>query len=41
MEVEREIGGLIPSSSDVHVEASLGKILNPKLLPMAVPLVCV
>ncbi len=29
-----------PSCSGLHVEVLLGKILNPKLFPMAVPLVC-
>ncbi len=37
---QSEDGGSIPGSSDQHVEVSLGKILNPKLLPMAVPLMC-
>ncbi len=31
----------IPSSSGLHVKVSLGKIQNTKILPMAVPLVCV
>ncbi len=29
-----------PGSSGLHVEVSLGKVLNPKLLSMAAPLVC-
>ena len=30
--------GSIPSSSSARVHVSLGKILNPKLLPMAAPM---
>ena len=33
----RKIGGSIPGSSNPHVDVSLGKTLNPKLLPMAAP----
>lgn len=28
-----KVGGSIPSSFSLHVEVSLGKMLNPKLLP--------
>ena len=31
------IGGSIPISSSLRVDVSLGKILNPELLPKAVP----
>lgn len=34
-----KVGGSIPGSYSLHVEVSSGKILNPKLLPKAVPLV--
>ncbi len=36
----QKVGGSIPSSSSPHVKVSLGKILNSKLLPVAVPAVC-
>ncbi len=39
MSPSQKVGGSIPSSSGLHVEVSLDKILNPKLLPMAAPLV--
>lgn len=34
------VSGLIPDSCSLHVEVSTTKILNPKLLPIAVPSVC-
>ncbi|MDF4294929.1 hypothetical protein P3465_23730, partial [Vibrio parahaemolyticus] len=36
----QKIGSSIPGYSNPYVDVSLSKILNPKLLPMAVPLVC-
>ncbi len=38
LSTNQKIGGLIPGSSSPHVEVALGKLLNPKLLPKAVPL---
>ncbi len=35
----QRVGGLIPGSSSPHINVSSGKILNPTLLLMAVPLV--
>ena len=32
--------GFDPSRCSLHVDVSLGKILNPELLPMAWPTVC-
>ena len=34
-----KVGDSIPDSYSLHVKVFLGKILNPKLLPMSVPVV--
>ncbi len=41
LSTNQKVGGSIPGSPSPHVKVVLGKLLNPKLLPKAVPSVCV